>query len=530
MHPDDVERAVDALLARVPNAPADITSIRALAQRRITQRRLVAVAVLVGFVVAGGAISALARSRHTAHAATRAVTPTTAFAPSADHRTADVLDLAVASPLEAWKCTDPLQYTDDGGRTWRTIPAPPTDSVTARNPNSLCAAVAGGNVWALRFPGGPRPGVIVRVRDAAPSETFPFPQVPPETEVLTVTFFDADHGWAVTTFNGPTGTLTPVENVFRTRDGGRTWTLAGQDVPVSSGVQFTSATRGWALASAFDLVTTTDSGATWQPVTLPAAPEGVFLTKVVARGSFVIVWCGAVTGASTPTFFDVSTDGGRTWSRRLGPPRLDTTGVSPLGFSAADATHWRLLAGALWITDDGGRTWASRARPAIDSVHSLAFPTPDVGWISGNSSASQVPVVLRTTDAGRTWTDLSNGLPTLAPAVAIPDVPGGIIGCPTRSLIPVPPGNPPPGVVPAAIAEVTAQSQWGDPVVTSAYRVGDGSAGAFGNAFIDNVNSCGLAIADASWVVELHYPAAAQLWAVVLAHYADGWQVYGSYG
>ncbi len=50
-----------------------------------------------------------------------------------------------------------------------------------------------------------------------------------------------------------------------------------------------------------------------------------------------------------------------------------------------------------------------------------------------------------------------------------------------------------------------------------------------GAAFVANVSSCPQAGAASSWVVELHHPNGAQLSAVVLAHYAGGWRVYGSY-
>jgi hypothetical protein len=76
---------------------------------------------------------------------------------------------------------------------------------------------------------------------------------------------------------------------------------------------------------------------------------------------------------------------------------------------------------------------------------------------------------------------------------------------------------------------------WTDTVVVRAYRVGEKPAGSYGEVFAFNAPRCGQALARASWVTELDSPhlehvghsvAIAQL---VLAHFADGWQVWGQY-
>ena len=110
-------------------------------------------------------------------------------------------------------------------------------------------------------------------------------------------------------------------------------------------------------------------------------------------------------------------DGGATWNALLfgaAPPRLldPVTGPgTPRSIDFADSTHgWIAIQGSwpgnghLLSTRDGGRSWdavsfASRER---DSLHGrwVRFVTPTDGWSAGGS----VRRLMRTQDAGRTWT------------------------------------------------------------------------------------------------------------------------------
>jgi photosystem II stability/assembly factor-like uncharacterized protein len=518
MHPDDVARAVDALISRVPAPAVDAASTIARGHERIVRRRVVLTGVSVALLATIATAGAIANSHHTRNVAspaptpaptttTRApVTPTTAPTPEG---TGDrFVGIAAASSLEAWKCVEPLQYTSDGGRTWRAVtPANPT---TVENLNPVCTAVAAGNAWAVETTNDPPPANILRVGRGVVRAISSLPPLPAISVLAGLTFFDANHGWVLIAHGSSLR-----EDLYRTLDGGNTWALVAHNQPVGYGEVFTSATRGWARNSD-QVLTTFDSGATWRAVTLPAAPHVVGfrpeLYQVVARGRSVVVWRGNWNGTVFEPFFDVSSDEGHTWSQRRGPNGLQVAGNANSLFDAADARHLRFFSGErLWISDDGGRTWTRRPRNLAGAyVQSISFPTADVGWIMGRTRRSS-PSVLRTADAGRTWNDVTNGRPP----------PGGIVGCPTRPLTPAPAGDPPPGVVSAAIAYEDARAVGIGGTVTAVYRVGYVGAGAFGNTFRDNVTSCGPAVARATWVVEFGATA------VVLAHYADGWHVFG---
>jgi hypothetical protein len=88
--------------------------------------------------------------------------------------------------------------------------------------------------------------------------------------------------------------------------------------------------------------------------------------------------------------------------------------------------------------------------------------------------------------------------------------------------------------VAAAIDYVRTVRHWPPANVAHVYRVGD-NVPSYGVVFTYNVGSCGHAVVNSSWVVELwgapgsgnggSTPQAQ----VVLAHYADGWHVFGFY-
>jgi hypothetical protein len=102
-------------------------------------------------------------------------------------------------------------------------------------------------------------------------------------------------------------------------------------------------------------------------------------------------------------------------------------------------------------------------------------------------------------------------------------------------VTPAPPGSPPAGLVAAAIENVRSERHY-TPTVERAYLLAAPPADAeFANVFTYNVGACDPGVVVASWVVEMHGPigrggggstAQAQ---VVLAHYADGWHVFGRY-
>ena len=303
-------------------------------------------------------------------------------------------------------------------------------TIFADTPPRLCAAAPGGNAWFVRA-GAPGHPEIVRIRSGGTDvQVFPFPPTP---AIESISFVDADNGWALAGWDGQ-------HDLYRTRDGGSTWSLILPDAPILGSLAFATPDRGWAAAAAgARLVTTTDGGRTWQEVAVPSpAPHRglpLSIRGVRVRGDLIVVYGGQTTGNFLTPFFDVSTDGGRSWSRSAGPRALPK--VWARYFDAADADHWAVgWSNYLYITDDAGKTWTENTFAGVYQITDVAFLDANVAFVSGlGDQLSRSAVVLKTTDGGGHWSTVDTESP-IGPPGDVASVPGGIIGCPTRPLTP----------------------------------------------------------------------------------------------
>jgi photosystem II stability/assembly factor-like uncharacterized protein len=161
--------------------------------------------------------------------------------------------------------------TDDGGTTWTRVPPeaipPPLRGEAGFAASGTAIAVYGdSSVW-IGTGGGPV-GRIYRSTDRgrtwSVSETLI--AAGPTSGIFGITFWDADNGVAVG--GDHTRPQDATDNVARTRDGGRSWTLVGRAQPAGVRWGITHATghggpilvatgpSGWGYSS--------DAGATWQ--------------------------------------------------------------------------------------------------------------------------------------------------------------------------------------------------------------------------------------------------------------------------
>ena len=388
---DDVEHALDALASEVPTHTADAASLMARGRRRIMQRRLGVVAIAMAVLATAASVSAL-----TSHdAARRVVAHIPKTTPSATGRSPS--GIAVASSLEAWKCLNPLQYTDNGGLTWESIALP--DQVPR---DVSCTAVAGGYAW-VTWPDSKGQLHMLRVRDAKPPHVLSLPQPPEVSGLGPLTFIDPDHGW----FQSYVHESGKPVDLYRTLDGGATWKLAATNLK-GGPIAFADADHGWS-GDGQKLSETEDGGVTWRSVDLPqpAAPrEKLALFQIRAHDNWVVVWRGSpISGARYHPFFDVSNDGGRTWSLRAGPADFELPDAGNNAFDAIDGRKWALTSGnSLRITNDS-QQWQIRPDvPEVRYISSVAFPTPSVGWITSLSGT-----IFRTTDSGYSWADVTDG-------------------------------------------------------------------------------------------------------------------------
>ena len=235
----------------------------------------------------------------------------------------------------------------------------------------------------------------------------------------------------------------PVSRIYRTADGGETWTLRFlMDAPEGflDCLDFWDGDRGFAYGDEFDgvpyILVTGDGGRSWTRVGARAAPaanegEGGFAASgTCARaGAAGRGWVG--TGAGGSARILATEDHGSTWTEVAVPM---ATGSAAGIFTLAVDAGWPVMAlgGDLNAGDDvvaanaaasvdGGRSWgAATAAPIAGAVYGSA--------VGGRSEARRVvavapPGTAFTADMGATW----HAIPDVS-AWAVEFVNGGRVG------------------------------------------------------------------------------------------------------
>ncbi len=224
-------------------------------------------------------------------------------------------------------------------------------------------------------------------------------------------FESAEHGWIV---DGSGET-------YETTDGGLTWALRSDVGDYLRTVAFARPDLGWigVLYGPAALMETRDGGATLTNATgriAPAMPAGAGICGLFARTDTDVWGVGQWNG---PGYTIHTTDGGQTWARR----DLSALAGSLIDVYFHDALRGIAVGGTTGInngsravvlgTDDGGVTWSRRfvssgAGTVAEWAWKISFPTPDVGYVSVEYTGdTQNGKVLKTTDGGQTWSELS---------------------------------------------------------------------------------------------------------------------------
>lgn len=212
--------------------------------------------------------------------------------------------------------------------------------------------------------------------------------------------------------------------IFRTTDGGRTWSQRFMSVRKGSffdAIQFWDARHGIAVSDPVDgrfyLITTSDGGESWQDVPTDRLPlalpnEGAFAASgsclaVHGRGD---VWF--VTGGASVARIFHSPDRGRSWTVTDTPIRAGAASEGIFSVAFRDSKHGVIAGGDyqkptlrgrnLALTSDGGATWV-----LADSTASPAGFRSAVAYVPGTAGRTLVAVGLSGTDTssdgGLTW-------------------------------------------------------------------------------------------------------------------------------
>lgn len=254
-----------------------------------------------------------------------------------------------AAPCGAGQCTQ-LFKTTDGGRTWVEVPAPPT-------PVSVGA----------------------------------------EAGVREVRFANVDDGWVF------------LPDLWATHDGGANWSRQsiGQVFALEAASGAVHATVFADDGSGFTVATSPVHGDAWQPsATRVEAGAGPIPTAQLvlhrSTGWLIVVNRTVIGGARL--------ESGR-WVRWQ-PPCVDAGGAVSLAASSdsdlvafCNEGEWndRPQAERAYVSTDGGSSFQGVPRPLpIREANAAAAARPSI-WVVGGADSNAKAVLLRTSDAGRTW-------------------------------------------------------------------------------------------------------------------------------
>jgi len=248
--------------------------------------------------------------------------------------------------------------------------------------------------------------------------------VSPSTAGLTCTGTGGT-GWCAVSSRPATGTLNAVAKVdastlvavgdggviLRSSDGGVSWNA------VSSGtnqtlraVAFAGPAVGLAVGSGGTVLRSTDTGQSWTSVTTPAGAGAVFSSVAFASPAVGVLtnWNQSSDAAGIMLR---TQDGGQSWSSATIPV------INP-GCTVAPCPYYRLRAVAfanslqgiainngsmtpsVLRTTDAGNTWTQVSSPSFSHID-IGFATPEVGVIVGAACFSGT--IYRTSNGGQTW-------------------------------------------------------------------------------------------------------------------------------
>jgi photosystem II stability/assembly factor-like uncharacterized protein len=289
--------------------------------------------------------------------------------------------------------TTAIFRTEDGGRHWTPLPIPLEKSYAL-----LLQFFDGsrGVLLLLRDEAGGRPRLFATGSGGAGWHPLTLP-VEGGAPAGVAAFSGADRGWFLLPRTGGASRL------WRTRDGARTWQeLTPPDLTGGqASLVFFDPDHG--LLSGGAIWATADGGDSWR-VLPEGVPIGAGLGPAAVQGAELraaVRWPGGAAVA-------VSHDGGAAW--KMVPLPVGGT-VRAVGLGSV--LDWYVAAGDLLLAShDGGASWAT-ARPRLPRGVALGALTMRgaAGWSLG-SAGTDASVLLRTTNGGQDWSPVA--LPRLS--------------------------------------------------------------------------------------------------------------------
>jgi photosystem II stability/assembly factor-like uncharacterized protein len=325
-----------------------------------------------------------------------------------------------------------LGRTTDGGRTWRVVT--PTAAPPLATADLVLSAVSTGRAWLAvatsKSADGGAAGTTVVYGTGDGGRIWRRSQPLPGSEPIALDFVGRSRGWLLESL-GEAMSQNPVK-LYGTSDGGVHWSplAKSQGVPGSprvgrltavcdkTGLRFQSARLGWITADCpagpGDVLATSDGGARWTPVSLPAVAAacqqgGCEVPAPEIAGSSALMVVGAYPANANLL---VSTDHGLTWQADPMPggagPYPRVTFFTARDGIAVSAWSQGRIGRDFFITTNGGLSWrvVRQGRRFGGNWNDFDFVSQQTGfaWTYPGAGPSAAPLRLyRTSDSGRIW-------------------------------------------------------------------------------------------------------------------------------
>jgi N-acetyl-anhydromuramyl-L-alanine amidase AmpD/photosystem II stability/assembly factor-like uncharacterized protein len=304
-----------------------------------------------------------------------------------------------------------LELTSDSGSTWRAATPPGLPPADIRAVHFLDS----GNGLVLALAGPARQAFVLwRTTDGGrtwTSSALPLPASVDAAAPLTLSAPDASHVLVSLSLQQGLGRLGPGV-LLATSNSGRTWSR--RLLPGGGEVTFSTAARGWLERAVGGLYRTVNGGRSWSRTTLPA-PAGFRDAPPLAElpsfsdPSHAVVPVTFRRGARAALSFLMSSNGGSTWRSAATIEGRHVTAAT------ADASDW------IALTDNGRqvvnlangmrvRTVATAGLPLTAhgfELEGISFASASTGWATVSTCCTRRESLYLTVDGGATWGPLN---------------------------------------------------------------------------------------------------------------------------
>ncbi len=201
--------------------------------------------------------------------------------------------------------------------------------------------------------------------------------------------------------------------VIRSTDSGQSWSYvcvsAENRATHVQDLFFLNEKEGWACGSYGLVAKTEDGGEHWKGLTIGrSARESHYAVHFFDEKNGIL--CGK--NSSGKDIIQKTEDGGTTWKT----VQEDVSHKALYDLDFFDSRHGVAVGGdtTIFVTTDGGSTWKRAKQDYASKVdfYSVAFASPDNGWVVGKAPKGGKAAVLHSTDGGMTWSavDLKTSL------------------------------------------------------------------------------------------------------------------------